>query len=131
MRFIRWYEDHGLTGTESSKRKDLQKLLADVKGGKFQAVLLSEQSRMSREDIFDCMQHWRLFRDAGVAIVTCQRGELKFDNLGGGTPPSSINTGLGRYRSNWLTALSAENALQSAGAEAGRPAVCIRQGSAG
>ena len=29
------------------------------------------------------MQHWRLFRDAGVAIVTCQRGELKFDNLGG------------------------------------------------
>ncbi|MEQ1830713.1 MAG: recombinase family protein, partial [Pirellula sp.] len=47
------------------------------------AVLLSEQSRMSREDIFDCMQHWRRFRDAGVAIVTCQRGELKFDNLGG------------------------------------------------
>ncbi len=80
---IRWYEDHGLTGTESSKRKDFQKLLADAKGGKFVAVLLSEQSRMSREDIFDCMEHWRLFRDAGVTIVTCQRGELKFDNLGG------------------------------------------------
>ncbi|MFN9158804.1 MAG: recombinase family protein [Planctomyces sp.] len=80
---IRWYEDHGLTGIESSKRKDFQKLLGDAKGGKFVAVLLSEQSRMSREDISDCMEHWRLFRDAGVTIVTCQRGELKFDNLGG------------------------------------------------
>ncbi|MBM4000562.1 MAG: recombinase family protein [Planctomycetes bacterium] len=82
-RIIKWYEDHGMTGTESSKRREFQKLLADAKAGTFCAVLLSEQSRMSREDIFDCMQHWRLFRDAGVAIVTCQRGELKFDNLGG------------------------------------------------
>lgn len=80
---IKWYEDHGLTGTESSKRRDFQKLLIDAKAGAFRAVLLSEQSRMSREDIFDCMQHWRLFRDAGVSIITCQRGELKFDNLGG------------------------------------------------
>ncbi len=80
---IKWYEDHGLTGTESSERKDFQKLLSDAKAGSFGAVLLSEQSRMSREDIFDCMQHWRLFRDAGVSIITCQRGELKFDNLGG------------------------------------------------
>ena len=80
---IKWYADHGLTGTESANRPEFQQLLADAKNGTFQAVLLSEQSRMSREDIFDAMQHWRAFRDAGVAIVTCQRGELKFDNLGG------------------------------------------------
>lgn len=83
FRIIRWYEDHGQTGTESSKRREFQKLLADAKAGTFQAVLLSEQSRLSREDIFDAMQHWRQFRDAGVSIITCQRGELKFDNLGG------------------------------------------------
>ncbi len=83
FRLIRWYEDHGLSGTESSKHREFQKLLTDAKAGTFQAVLLSEQSRMSREDIFDAMQHWRLFRDAGVSIITCQRGELKFDNLGG------------------------------------------------
>ena len=82
-KIIKWYEDHGQTGTESSKRKEFQKLLVDAKSRTFSAVLLSEQSRMSREDIFDCMQHWRRFRDAGVAIVTCQRGELNFDNLGG------------------------------------------------
>jgi DNA invertase Pin-like site-specific DNA recombinase len=82
-RIVRWYEDHGLTGTESSKRKDFQKLLADAKNGSFCAVLLSEQSRMSREDVFDAMVHWKLLRDAGVKIVTCQRGELDFSNLGG------------------------------------------------
>jgi len=82
-RIVRWYEDHGLTGTESSKRKDFLKLLADAKGGAFCAVLLSEQSRMSREDVFDAMVHWKLLRDAGVKIVTCQRGELDFSNLGG------------------------------------------------
>lgn len=80
---VRWYEDHGLTGTESSKRKDFQKLLADAKNGTFCAVLLSEQSRMSREDVFDAMVHWKQLRDAGVKIVTCQRGELDFSNLGG------------------------------------------------
>lgn len=82
-RILRWYEDHGLTGTESNNRKDFQKLLRDAQSGSFCAVLLSEQSRMSREDVFDAMVHWRLLRDAGVRIVTCQRGELDFSNLGG------------------------------------------------
>ena len=29
------------------------------------------------------MAHWRLLREAGVDIVTCQRGRLRFDDLGG------------------------------------------------
>jgi site-specific DNA recombinase len=82
-RIISWYEDHGLTGTESANRPEFRRLLNNAKGGKFQAVLLSEQSRMSREDVFDAMVHWKLLRDAGVKIVTCQRGELDFSNLGG------------------------------------------------
>ncbi|QDU76891.1 hypothetical protein Pan97_39480 [Bremerella volcania] len=82
-KIVRWYEDHGLTGTESNNRKDFQRLLGDAKGGAFRAVLLSEQSRMSREDVFDAMIHWKQLRDAGVKIITCQRGELDFNNLGG------------------------------------------------
>ena len=82
-RIISWYEDHGLTGTESANRPEFRRLLTNALSGKFQAVLLSEQSRMSREDVFDAMVHWKLLRDAGVKIVTCQRGELDFSNLGG------------------------------------------------
>lgn len=82
-KIIAWYEDHGLTGTESANRPGFLKLLADAKSGTFEAILLYEQSRMSREDIFDAMLHWKILRDAGVRIVTCQRGEMRFDNLGG------------------------------------------------
>lgn len=64
-------------------RPKFLRLLKDAKNGNFEAVLLSEQSRMSREDVFDAMVHWKLLRDAGVKIVTCQRGELDFSNLGG------------------------------------------------
>jgi len=82
-RIISWYEDQGLTGTESANRPEFRRLLTNAKSGKFQAVLLSEQSRMSNEDVFDAMMHWKLLRDVGVKIVTCQRGELDFSNLGG------------------------------------------------
>jgi DNA invertase Pin-like site-specific DNA recombinase len=82
-RITTWYEDHGLTGTESANRPEFRRLLANAKNRRFEAVLLSEQSRMSREDVFDAMQHWKQLRDAGVKIVTCQRGELDFSNLGG------------------------------------------------
>ncbi len=82
-RIIKWYEDHGLTGTESANRPEFQQLLRDAQSGRFEAILLYEQSRFSREDIFDVMLHWRLLREAGVDIVTCQRGRLCFDDLGG------------------------------------------------
>jgi site-specific DNA recombinase len=78
-----WYEDHGLTGTESLNRPEFQRLLKDAAAGKFRAVLMYEQSRFSREDALDAMMHWRLFRDAGVKLVTCQRGEIRFDDLAG------------------------------------------------
>lgn len=83
FRIVGWYEDHGLTGTESLNRPEFQRLLKNAQSGKFEAILLSEQSRMSREDIFDAMMHWKILRDAGVRVVTCQRGELDFTNLGG------------------------------------------------
>lgn len=38
---------------------------------------------MSREDIFDAMAHWKILKQAGIRIVTAQRGELRFDDLGG------------------------------------------------
>ena len=81
-RITKWYEDHGLTGTESANRPEFLALLRDADRGRFEAILLHEHSRFSREDIFDVMAHWRLLREAGVDIVTCQRGRLRFDDLG-------------------------------------------------
>ena len=38
-KIIKWYEDHGQTGTESSKRKEFQKLLVDAKSRTFTKVV--------------------------------------------------------------------------------------------
>jgi site-specific DNA recombinase len=80
---VAWYEDHGKSGTESKKRGEFQRLLKDATAGKFKVLLLSEQSRMSREDTFEQIAHLKVMRDAGVKVVTCQQGELDFANLGG------------------------------------------------
>lgn len=82
-KIIRWYEDHGLTGTESANRPNFQRLMKDIEQHDFQAVLMYEQSRFSREDIFDAMAHWKLLKDAGITIVTVQRGEMRFDDIAG------------------------------------------------
>ncbi len=82
-KIVCWYEDHGMTGTESKKRDEFQRMLVDAKTGRFEAILLYELSRMSREDPFEAIEHWRKLRDAKVQIVTCQRGPVDFNNLGG------------------------------------------------
>lgn len=82
MRVVRWYEDHGMTGTESANRLEFQKLLEDCQKGEFSAIVVSETSRMSREDPLDAMAHWRLFRLAGVAVHSSIRGEIKFGDMG-------------------------------------------------
>ncbi len=53
----KWYEDHGLTGSESANQPEFQRLLQYASDGRFQVILLYEQSRFSREDIFDVMSH--------------------------------------------------------------------------
>jgi DNA invertase Pin-like site-specific DNA recombinase len=80
---IRWYEDHGLTGTESKNRPGFLKLMADLPKREFKTVLMYEQSRFSREDVFDAMAHWKVLKDSGVTLVTVQRGEMRFDDLAG------------------------------------------------
>lgn len=78
-----WYEDHGLSGTESKNRPEFQQLLRDAQIGMFEAVLMYEQSRMSREDIFSQMEHLKVFVNAGIELHTCQRGQIRLGDLGG------------------------------------------------
>ncbi len=80
---VGWYVDPGMSGTESAKRPEFQRLLRDAANGHFEVILIDEPSRFSREDVWDAMMHWRLLKQAGVRIVSRQRGELRLDDLGG------------------------------------------------
>ncbi|MBX3438012.1 MAG: recombinase family protein, partial [Planctomycetaceae bacterium] len=83
-RILRWYEDHGKTGTKSKNRLGFQQMLSDAAAkGDFCAVLMYEQSRFSRENFLDTAAHWKRLKDAGVKQVTVQKGEISFDTVGG------------------------------------------------
>lgn len=77
---VEWYEDHGMTGTESAKRTDYQRLLGDVKKKRIKAVLTYEQSRLSRETFFAAAKQWEVFHDAGAHVITSTGGKLDFNN---------------------------------------------------
>eukprot|EP00913_Durusdinium_trenchii_P035226 g32956.t1 len=78
-----WYEDHAISGGESHNRPDFQRLLADVNAGKIKTIIVYENSRLSREDIFAAMAHFRVFHDAGASVHSVMRGEMRLDDLGG------------------------------------------------
>jgi hypothetical protein len=46
-------------------------------------VLIAELSRMSREDLFSVIPQWGAFKDAGITLVSCQRGVIDFSSMGG------------------------------------------------
>lgn len=80
---VHWYEDLGKTGTKSKNRKGFQRLLQDAKTGDFQAVLLAEQSRLSREEVLDAVEHYRKLKAVGVAVWTADKGEINLDDFVG------------------------------------------------
>lgn len=78
-----WYEDLGMTGTESAKREGFQKLMADAAKRKFRTVLIHEPSRLSREHPLDVMEYLNAFRRAGVELYTSLRGKVNYNDIGG------------------------------------------------
>ncbi len=80
---VNWYEDLGMTGTESAKREGFQKLMRDAEKRKFRVVLIHEQSRLSREHALDFMEHLNAFRRAGVTLITSLRGVVDYNNVAG------------------------------------------------
>ncbi len=82
-RIIEWFEDHAQSGTASKNRKEFQRLMKAAPKAKWRAVLLSEQSRLSREETFDALAHLQALKKHGVRVATASRGWVDMDELGG------------------------------------------------
>ncbi|MCL2532109.1 MAG: recombinase family protein [Oscillospiraceae bacterium] len=61
------YADEGITGTESGKRNEFQRLLADCRRGKIDRVLCKSISRFAR-NTEDCLNAVRLLKSLGVTV---------------------------------------------------------------
>lgn len=83
-RIVRWYQDDGISGSESAKREAFRRLIADAsEKPDFQVILCWDQDRFSRFDPVEANYYWHILREASVKIVTVAQGELDFDDLGG------------------------------------------------
>ena len=61
------YADEGLTGTETGKREEFQRMLADCKRGKIDRILVKNISRFAR-NTSDCLTAVRLLKSLGVTV---------------------------------------------------------------
>ncbi|KUO96691.1 recombinase family protein [Ferroacidibacillus organovorans] len=68
------YNDAGMTGTEMSSRKEVQRMLADARAGRFEAILFTAISRFSRDlsDAFNMKK--RLEQVYGIRLISIEEG---------------------------------------------------------
>jgi DNA invertase Pin-like site-specific DNA recombinase len=78
-RVIREYVDEGVSGDDTERRKEFQKMVADASAGDFKAVLCADVDRFGRFDPLDA-GHWIYpLRKAGVHLATVAQGRLDWD----------------------------------------------------
>lgn len=74
------YADSAVSGTHTDRR-ELRRLLADSKKGRFAAVLVDDLTRLSR----DFGAGWRIvfedLADLGVAVIDCETGHSSDDDI--------------------------------------------------
>lgn len=94
----RWYQDDGISGAESTKRKGFLQLITDAtEKGDFSAVLCFDQDRFSRFEPIEANYYWHILSEANVKLVTVAQGELDFADLGGWLTASVTQYGKAQY----------------------------------
>jgi DNA invertase Pin-like site-specific DNA recombinase len=83
FRIVDWYEDQALTETPLNDRIQFLRMLEFASRGELGAILLYEESRFDRQNVFEVLDRLRTLNAANVEIVTCQRGRLDLTGIGG------------------------------------------------
>lgn len=65
--FVDIYADEGISGTNTKKREQFNKMIADCKVGKIDMIMTKSISRFARNTL-DCLQYVRLLKDLGIEI---------------------------------------------------------------
>jgi DNA invertase Pin-like site-specific DNA recombinase len=80
---ISTYADEGISGDETERRLQFQKMVSDAALRRFKAILVWDLSRLGRFDIIEAGYWMKPFRDAGVSIVTLDQGEIDWNDVAG------------------------------------------------
>jgi len=62
------YADEGITGTNTKKREQFNKMIEDCKAGKIDMIITKSISRFARNTL-DCLNYVRLLKGLGIGII--------------------------------------------------------------
>ena len=65
------YMDEGITGTQTNKRPEFMRMIADAYRGKFDLIVTREVSRFARNTI-DCLEMTRKLRNSKIGRASCR-----------------------------------------------------------
>ena len=82
-RIIREYADLGISGDDTGRRLEFQRMLADASRGDFRVVLCWNQDRFGRFDLLEAGYWIKPLRDAGVSLVSVTQGPIDWNDFAG------------------------------------------------
>lgn len=62
------YADEAISGTNTKKRDDFNRMIADCRAGKIDLIITKSISRFARNTL-DCLNYVRELKDLGIGIV--------------------------------------------------------------
>ncbi len=75
------YADKGISGTNTSKRTDFNRMMRDAKSGKIDRIITKEVSRFARNTV-DTLQYTRELKSLGVSVLFINDNIDTFDSDG-------------------------------------------------
>lgn len=65
---VKVYADEGISGTNTKKREQFNKMIEDCKAGKIDVIITKSISRFARNTL-DCLNYVRMLKDLGIGVV--------------------------------------------------------------
>lgn len=62
------YADEGISGTNTKKRDEFNRMIADCRAGKIDMIITKSISRFARNTL-DCLNYVRELKDLGIGII--------------------------------------------------------------
>uniref|UniRef100_UPI001A8E8F47 recombinase family protein n=1 Tax=Paradesulfitobacterium ferrireducens TaxID=2816476 RepID=UPI001A8E8F47 len=75
------YADEGISGTNTKKREQFNKMIEDCKAGKIDVVITKSISRFARNTL-DCLNYVRLLKDLGIGVIFEKENINSLDSKG-------------------------------------------------
>ncbi len=75
------YADEGISGTNTKKREQFNKMIEDCKAGKIDGIITKSISRFARNTL-DCLNYVRLLKDLGIGVTFEKENIFTLDSKG-------------------------------------------------